>query len=316
MGVRKGLAPWVAFLNLDFGSLKWGLKNPTQKEEERMKALRWMVVSVALLVGLSGCACLQEGAGTSGAPAAYTCPTAPVIKSIMSKGEVVVGMAGDMPPLNMRTKDGRLVGYEVDLAQAIAKYMGVKLRPVTMPFNDLLPALYGRKVDMVISGMTMSPERNLKVAFVGPYYASGKSILAKTATLAQVDEVSKIKAANVKITALRGSTSEVFVQQAFPNVQYVPAATYDEGVKMVLDDRAHAMVADHPLVITSALRYPELAAIVTPFTYEPIGVAVACNNPLLVNWLENLMKHLEAMGEMKRMKARWFESGSWINDLP
>jgi ABC-type amino acid transport substrate-binding protein len=164
--------------------------------------------------------------------------------------------------------------------------------------------------------MTMTPQRNLKVAFVGPYYASGKSILAKTATLARVDEVSKIKAGNVKITALRGSTSEVFVQQTFPNVQYTPAVTYDEAVKMVLDDRVHAMVADHPIVITSVLRYPGMSGLITPFTYEPIGVAVACNDPLLVNWLENLMKHLEAMGEMKKMKARWFESGSWIKDLP
>jgi polar amino acid transport system substrate-binding protein len=276
-----------------------------------MKGLKWLVVSVALVVGLSGCACYQQGAATG----ANTCASAPAINSIMSKGEVVVGMAGDMPPLNMKTKDGRLVGYEVDLAEAIAHYMGVKLRTVTMPFNDLLPALEEKKVDMVISGMTMTPQRNLRVAFVGPYYASGKSILAKTATLARVDEVSKIKAANVKVTALRGSTSEVFVQQTFPNVQYTPAATYDEAVKMVLDDRVHAMVADHPIVITSVLRYPGMSGLITPFTYEPIGVAVACNDPLLVNWLDNLMKHLEAMGEMKKMKARWFESASWIKDL-
>jgi len=59
-----------------------------------------------------------------------------------------------------------------------------------------------------------------------------------------------------------------------------------------------------------------LAGIITPFTYEPIGVAVVCNDPLLVNWLENLLKNLETMGEMKKMKARWFESASWITDFP
>jgi len=90
-----------------------------------MKALRWMVVSVALFVGLSGCASSQNG--TAATPGTYTCSTATVINSIVTKGEVVVGMAGDMPPLNMKTKDGRLVGYEVDLAQVIANYMGVKL---------------------------------------------------------------------------------------------------------------------------------------------------------------------------------------------
>jgi polar amino acid transport system substrate-binding protein len=264
-----------------------------------MKKLRWMVVLVVVLFSLSACA-------TS------------VIHSVKERGELVVGTAGDMPPLNMKTKDGRLIGYEIDLAQKFANYMEVKLRVETMPFSQLLPALEAGKVDMVISGMTITPDRNLRVAFVGPYLVTGKSILTKEATLARVDDISKIKASNVKLAALKGSTSQAFVQGVFPNVQLVTTESYDEAVKLVLEDKVHAMVADHPICITSVFRYPDkgLVALITPFTYEPLGIAVPPDDPLLVNWLENLMKSLEGMGELKKLNDRWFRSGSWVRELP
>src|SRR5512139_1551832 len=101
----------------------------------------------------------------------------PVLDRILAKKELVVGTAASMPPLNMTTKDGQIVGMEVDLARFFANGMGVKLTLKTMRFNDLLPALGKGQVDMVLSAMTITPQRNLTVAFAGPYFASGKSIL-------------------------------------------------------------------------------------------------------------------------------------------
>lgn len=269
-----------------------------------MKRLRGVVVLVFALFLFSSCATMMS--------------PAPVIQQVTTRGELVVGTAGTMPPLNMKTKDGRLVGYELDLAKRIADSMGVKLRVETMPFSELLPALEAGKVDMVISGMTMTPERNLKVAFVGPYRISGKSVLAKSATLSRVDEVSEIKASDVTLTALKGSTSQAFVETVFPNVKLITVSTYDEAVKLVLEDKAHAMVADHPICITTVLRYPDkdLVALITPFTYEPLGIAVPPNDPLLVNWLENLLESLDGMGELQALNDKWFKSGSWIKELP
>ena len=274
------------------------------KENRDMKRLRGVVVLVFALFLFSSCATMMS--------------PAPVIQQVTTRGELVVGTAGTMPPLNMKTKDGRLVGYELDLAKRIADSMGVKLRVETMPFSELLPALEAGKVDMVISGMTMTPERNLKVAFVGPYRISGKSVLAKSATLSRVDEVSEIKASDVTLTALKGSTSQAFVETVFPNVKLITVSTYDEAVKLVLEDKAHAMVADHPICITTVLRYPDkdLVALITPFTYEPLGIAVPPNDPLLVNWLENLLESLDGMGELQALNDKWFKSGSWIKELP
>ena len=109
---------------------------------------------------------------------AFAAEISPVLDRIQEKKELVVGTAASMPPLNMTTKDGQIIGMEMDLARFFAAGMEVKLTVKPMNFNELLPALEAGQVDMVLSGMTMTPGRNLKVAFVGPYVGSGKSILA------------------------------------------------------------------------------------------------------------------------------------------
>ena len=74
---------------------------------------------------------------------------------------------------------------------------------------------------MILSGMTMTPQRNLKVAFVGPYFASGKSILTKAANVASVDELSKMNQSDKVLVALKGSTSQMFVERLLPKAQLV-----------------------------------------------------------------------------------------------
>ncbi|HSO20017.1 MAG TPA: transporter substrate-binding domain-containing protein, partial [Desulfosarcina sp.] len=89
-------------------------------------------------------------------------------------------------------------------------------------------------------------------------------------------------------------------------------------IRQVLDDRVHALVADYPFCVLSVLRYPDqgLVAVMTPLTYEPIGIALPAADPLLINWLENFLGMLEGSGEMDYLKQRWFESSSWLELLP
>ena len=92
-----------------------------------------------------------------------------VMDRILKRGELTVGITGSQPPLNATTKDGKIIGYDADIAKLIAANMGVEAKFETMPFAKLLPALKDGKVDMILSSMSMTLERNLKVAFVGPY---------------------------------------------------------------------------------------------------------------------------------------------------
>lgn len=244
-------------------------------------------------------------------------PVAPVLDRIVKKGELVVGTAGSMPPLNMTTKDGKIIGLEAELAGAIAASMGVELKMEAMPFSELLGALKAGKIDMILSGMTMTPGRNMKAAFVGPYYISGKAFLTKNKEIASAQHTSDIDSADNTIVTLQGSTSQHFVEGVLPKAKLVTAKDYDEAVKMVLEDKATAMVADYPICMVSVFRYPGkgLESVVTPFTYEPIGIALPPNDPLLVNWMQNFLHTLKDSGELKKLKDHWLKPGPWVEKL-
>ena len=278
----------------------------------KMTIKKLTVVFVSLLLFLGGCAQMN------GNTANTTASASPVIDRILQRGELVVGMAGNMPPMNMTTKDGELIGYEVDLAKNMAATMGVRAKFNVMPFVDLLSALQSGKIDLILSNMTITPARNLKVAFVGPYFTSGKAFLTKIKTIALADEAADIDAKNTKLVALKGSTSQAFVEKAIPDATLVTANDYDEAVKMVLEDKVHAMVADYPICVVSVFRYPNqgMLSVVTALTYEPIGVVVPAGDPLLVNWVENFMGIAGETGLLQELKEKWFGKADWLLRLP
>ncbi|MCZ6520474.1 MAG: transporter substrate-binding domain-containing protein, partial [Bacteroidetes bacterium] len=158
------------------------------------------------------------------------CYSQKIVKDIQKRGELRVGMSGDQPPFAMLSREDQLIGYEVQLAELLAEAMGVELKIIEIPFSELLVSLQERKVDVVMSGMTITTERNMKVAFVGPYILSGKSILTKSSTLASVKNASDMNQTEVKLVALKGSTSESFVKKQIPNASLYVVANYNEAV--------------------------------------------------------------------------------------
>ena len=153
-----------------------------------------------------------------------------VLDGIVERGEIRVGMTGSQPPLNVMSKSGTLIGYEVDLVEILADSMGVKAKLVILPFPELLPALKKGDIDMVVSGMTITPERNTQVAFVGPYLLTGKSILTKSETLAAVADVIEIDMESVTLTALAGSTSQEFAEVVIPKAKLQTTDDYDKAI--------------------------------------------------------------------------------------
>jgi polar amino acid transport system substrate-binding protein len=274
-----------------------------------MAKARWIVV-LALTAGLTAACAHSSGTYILTSPS-------PVMDRIEKRGELVVGTAAGMPPLNMTTKDGRIIGFEADLAKYLADSMGVKLTLKPMLFKELLPSLERGKLDMVLSGVTMTTERNRKVAFVGPYYISGKGILTKIATLASIDKPGDIDQSKFRITALEGSTSEAFVQHVLSRAKYMPAKDYKSAVGMVIDDKVDLMLADHPICVVSVARYPQhdLFTIVAPFTYEPIGAALPANDALFVNLVQNFLNTLDGSGALDRLQERWFQKGDWWDQV-
>jgi polar amino acid transport system substrate-binding protein len=274
-----------------------------------------LALLTALLVS-AGCSTVQPAAP---APPPTPAPVVagPIIDRIVRTGELRVGTSGNQPPLTATTKDGEIIGFDIDLAAAFAKAMGVKLTLVPIQFSELLPTLARGEVDMVMSGLTMTPQRNLEVAFVGPYLLSGMSILAKERTRAKLRRAEDIDSPKVTLAALRASTAVKFAEETVPRAKLVLTDTLDEAVELVRRGKVDALLADHPFCLVTVYRYPDdrLETLDTPFTDEPLGIALPPNDPLLINWTQNTLADLEDSGAIFDTMSTWFEDDSWVERL-
>jgi len=229
-----------------------------------------------------------------------------------------VGMSGNQPPMTMISRDGGMMGFDVDLARALAEAMKVKLEVVPMPFGELMSALEADKVDMVLSGLAITPERTELVSFVGPYMMSGKSLLTKNSVLAKIKGSKEFNRKDLKLLALSNSTSASFVQAVAPEATLIAIESYDEGVAMIIDGKADAMVADMPFCVLSVAKYPDagLTTLERPLTVEPIGIAVSKHDPQFFNLVDNYLEAYEKTGFLTKLREKWFENTAWIAAMP
>lgn len=273
-----------------------------------MKTARYMFVVMVVALLAAGCAEMER---------TKTPSSAPVLDRIVAQGELRVGVSGDMPPMNLLTKEDTVIGLDVDLAGMIADAMGVRLSLKKLDFADLLPALESGRIDMIVSNMTMTPSRNLKVAFVGPYFTSGKAFLTKRSSIAQAKGLPDVNTPQYTFVALKGSTSAAVIQKGAPQAKLITAATQNEAIQQVIAGTADAMIADYPICVVAVHRNPAagLVSVVTPITYEPIGIAVPKGDPHLLNWLGNFLNGLGKAGYMDELGKKWFAQPTWLPQM-
>jgi polar amino acid transport system substrate-binding protein len=242
---------------------------------------------------------------------------AQVLERILESGELRVGVSGSQPPFNVENRSGELMGLEIDLARMLAGAFDVEARFVERPFGELLAALDAGEVDIVMSGMAITPERSVRYEFVGPYMLSGKSILTNERALTEAAQAD-FNRADVKLAALENSTSQQFVERNLPEAQLVKVKDYDAGVRMVIADEVDALVADMPICVLSVMRYPNdrLATLEQPMTVEPIGIAMPTSDARLKSVVTSYVDTFERAGLLERLRKKWLEDGSWIAALP
>ena len=100
------------------------------------------------------------------------------LNKILQRGVLRVGMEPGYMPFEMKDKKGNIIGFDVDIAKAMAKAMGVKLELVPTAWDGIIAALLTDKFDILMSGMTVTQERNLKINFANPYISVGQTIIA------------------------------------------------------------------------------------------------------------------------------------------
>ena len=241
-----------------------------------------------------------------------------VTERIITSKTLVVGTPGDFPPFTATTSTGQLIGFDIDLARNLAGWLQVKIEFKQMEFSELLPALEADKIDLAMSGMTMTPLRNMQAAFVGPYALSGQSILGKKTILEQVSTPEDLKRLTCCVAVLKGTTGETMAKNLLPDANIISTSTLDESLMLLLDGKVDAIVADYPFCRVAEFRYKDrgFAMFDKPLTFEPVGIAVSADDPLFVNLVQNYLTVMTGSGALKQLQEKWFKSNDWMKELP
>ena len=259
-----------------------------------------MTLSKSLFVALlTGTLVISSGCvGASPAPS--------TISKVQEKGELILGTSGNMTPMTRQLENGDVVGLDIDLANVMAAALKVKLTIKVMPLNQLATAVENGEVDVVLSNYTMTPERNTKVAFVGPYLTSGKCLITKLPDLASAKK-DELANRSSNLVVIDGSTSEAFAKALMKKATIIPAASQEAAIEMVRNDKADAMLTDFPICQATVANNPDdkFVSIFSRLTYEPIGIAVKGNDAHFINWTQNFLDRMEKTGYLTALGQKW-----------
>jgi polar amino acid transport system substrate-binding protein len=236
------------------------------------------------------------------------------VEQVIKRGNLRVGMS-TFVPWAMKDKTGKLIGFEIDVARQLALDMGVKIEFVPTKWAGIVPALLTGKFDVIIGGMSIRPDRNLKVNFTIPYDYAGQSIVANKKMAAGFTRLANFNRPNVIIAARLGSTAADAAKKFMPKAQKKLFDDEAQVIQEVVNGRAHAAVASAPLPAFQAIRYPDqlFLPVKETFTKEPIGFALRKGDFDTLNYFNNWIRVVEAKGWLAERKHYWFETKDWEN---
>lgn len=239
------------------------------------------------------------------------------IEDILKRGELRVGFEAGYVPFEMTDKNGRFVGFDIDMAKEMAKAMGVKFVPVNTAWDGIIPALLSNKFDIIMSGMTVTQERNLKVLFADPYIIVGQTILLNKKHEGEVKSYKDLNDAKYTVTSKLGTTGEQAVKRYIPKAQYKSFETETEAFLEVLNGKADAYVYDLPNCVYQYAQQGKgkVVFLDEPFTYEPLAWAINKGDPDFLNWLNNFLRQVKNDGRYERIYNKWIKGSEWMKEI-
>lgn len=236
-----------------------------------------------------------------------------VLEQVQKQGTLRVGFS-TFKPWAMKDKEGQFIGFEIDVARALAEDMGVEPEFVPTKWSGIIPALLTGKFDIIIGGMGIRPQRNLKVNFSIPYDNSGMSIVAHKQVAPDFDELADFNKSSVTVAARIGTTAAQAAQKHLPKATLRLFDDEAQALQELMTKRAHALVANQPLPEQQAIKHQEqlyLPLDGETFTTEPIGFAVRKGDFDFLNFLNNWIRVKKAEGWLQERHKYWFTTLKW-----
>ncbi|WP_419787800.1 transporter substrate-binding domain-containing protein [Pseudodesulfovibrio sp.] len=284
-----------------------------------MKTLRIITAAAILCLALAAAGCGPapgKSESTDTKSAVSETARESQLETILKRGSIKVGF-DTFKPWAMKDKDGNYIGFEIDVARKLAEDMGVKVEFVPTKWSGIIPALLTGKFDIIIGGMSVTPQRNLKVNFSIPYEFSGMSIVADKKSASGRSTLKDFDTPDTTIAVRLGTTAAEAAKNFLPNAKKLFFDEESQTIQELLNGRVNALVASNPLPFTLVKEYSDslYLPLKDDFTREPISFAVRKGDLDYLNWLDNWVRVNMSKGWLQNRYHYWFFTNEWESQI-
>ena len=271
-----------------------------------LKSLLGVAVATGLLFAVSGAKAADDTRQALSSESA--------LETIKKRGALRVGLA-TFVPWAMRDKNGKLIGFEIDVATKLAKDMGVELEFVPTAWDGIIPALIAGKFDAIISGMSITSKRNLTVNFSRPYASTGYILMASTdrADKKGLKSLADFNKSGITIATRRASTGAVAMQRNFPKAKLIYFDDDTLAYQEAANGKVDGVSSTPPKAAFEVEKRGGKLRVVSHDLMSPTREAFALRkgDPDALNFFNNWIQEQQASGWLQERHTYWFTTREW-----
>ncbi len=241
---------------------------------------------------------------------------ASTLEAVKKRGVLKVGM-DIFQPWAMKDKNGKLIGFEIDVATRLAEDMGVKVEFIPTAWSGIIPALLTGKFDVIIGGMGITPQRALQVNFSEPYDYSGMSIVAHKKLAAGFTSLASFNSPDVQIAVKLGTTAATAAKKVLPQATLRMFDTEPQAYQELRNGKVHAVIGLAPRPAYEAIDYGDtlFLPVKGTFTKEPIGFAIRKGDPDSLAFFNSWITVVSLEGWLEERHGYWFDGKDWASQV-
>ncbi|HHJ18096.1 MAG TPA: amino acid ABC transporter substrate-binding protein [Gammaproteobacteria bacterium] len=227
-----------------------------------------------------------------------------------------IGTTAAYQPLTFKA-DNKLQGMEIDLGKAVGETLKIRTRFVVLPREELIPALESGKIDVIMSGMSVTDQRAAQVLFTNPYMKIGQMALIRTDDLLRWSRPEALFTPGARVGVTANTTGAAFAKSKLPDAVITRFDNTDAGVDALEAGKIDIFIHDAPtiwrLTANMATQKADLMGLYRPLTDEHLAWAVKKQNTGLANALNGALEILKQNGTLNLIMGRWIPVQVKIN---
>ena len=262
------------------------------------KTFMKMVLGTMSVLALAACGNTSESADSAATAGSSA------LQEIKDSGKLVIGTCADYPPYEWHLiKDGKdeIIGFDIDIAQAIADELGVELEIKDMDFDGLIPALSTGKIDMIIAGMNPTDERKQSVDFTDIYYTQKDALVIKSEDAENIQSENDLKKAS--LATQKATIQETYLLENFPDAALQSVPKWNTAILSLVTGKVDAVL----MVETVAKQYVEqnegleIAGFDVASTPNESAIAVAKDNKDFLDAVNDNLDEMKESGQIEEL---------------